>query len=276
LALVAGIAVLLLPSSPAQDVPNPRNSLFGQSAGRILNRDFPSADVSFLLLDAHTGIVLASRWDDAGTPIPLGSLVKPFLAIAYGEHHDFKYPDHTCRGASSGCWFPRGHGEVSLSAAIAYSCNSYFRMLAAGMTAADVSPTAVRFGLQPPPPESSGPALIGLGHGWRISPVDMAHAYLELIQRRDQPGVRSVVAGMALSARMGTGAEVERSLAYPDALVKTGTAACTHHHHARGDGFVVAVEPADHPQLLLMVRVHGVPGNQAARIAGQMIRSLQE
>jgi len=104
----------------------------------------------------------------------------------------------------------------------------------------------------------------------------MARAYLELMQRRDQPGVRAVLAGMEQSAWQGTGAEVDRALAYPDALVKTGTAACTHGHPAGGDGFVITVEPADHPQVLLMVRVHGVPGRQAARMAGQMMRRIQE
>jgi hypothetical protein len=34
--------------------------------------------------------------------------------------------------------------------------------------------------------------------------------------------------------------------------------------------------PFENPQLLLMVRVHGVPGAQAAKIAGQMLRRLQE
>ena len=280
-ALAAGLLLLSHPGgraeSPAPDVVrDPRSSLFAQAAARVASREFSRADVSFLLLDARTGVVLASHWENADAPIPLGSLVKPFLALAYGERHGFQYPGHSCLGSASGCWLPRGHGEMDITSAVAYSCNSYFRMLAAGMTAADVSPTAARFGLQPPAPESSGPALIGLGHGWQISPLKMARAYLELIERRDQPGVRAVLAGMEQSARQGTGAEVDRALAYPDALVKTGTAECTHGHPAGGDGFVITAEPADHPQVLLMVRVHGVPGRQAARIAGQMMRRIQE
>jgi hypothetical protein len=59
LSLVSLLA--LSPSSgragaPASDRANPpRSSLFAQSAGQILNRDFPSRDISFLLLDARTG-----------------------------------------------------------------------------------------------------------------------------------------------------------------------------------------------------------------------------
>jgi hypothetical protein len=282
LVLLSLVSLLALsPSSgsagaPASDRANPpRSSLFAQSAGQILNRDFPSGDISFLLLDARTGRVLASRWDNPQTPIPLGSLVKPFTALAYGEHHAFRYPAHICRGTATGCWLPHGHGEVDLPSAIAYSCNSYFRALTANMTAVDVSPTALRFGLEPPPPETAGPALAGLGNRWLISPLSMARAYLEFVRRRDQPGVRQILAGMAQSAEQGTGAEVDRALPFSDALVKTGTAMCTHAKRAPGDGFTIAMSPSGDPQILLMVRVHGVPGAQAAKIAGQMLSRLE-
>jgi len=128
LVLLSLVGLLALsPSSgragaPASDRANPpRSSLFAQSAGQILNHDFPSGDISFLLLDARTGKVLASRWDNPQAPIPLGSLVKPFTALAYGEHYEFRYPAHVCRGTATGCWLPHGHGDVDLPSAIAYS-----------------------------------------------------------------------------------------------------------------------------------------------------------
>jgi cell division protein FtsI/penicillin-binding protein 2 len=273
--------LLLSPSSgsagaPASDLTNPpRTSLFAQSAGRILERDFSSSAISFLLLDAHSGRVLAWRWADPQAPIPLGSLVKPFTALTYGEHHGFRYPAHICRGTATGCWLPHGHGAVDLPSAIAYSCNSYFRLLTAGMTAFEVSPTAMRFGFEPPPPETSGPALAGIGNRWLISPLSMARAYLELVRRRDQPGVRQILVGMAQSAKQGTGAEVDRALPFPDALVKTGTAMCSHAKRAPGDGFAIVMSPSDDPQILLMVRVHGVAGAEAAKTAGQMLSRVE-
>jgi len=251
-------------------------SLFAQAAAEALNRGFPSRDISFLLLDAHTGGVLASRWDHLDTPIPMGSLVKPFTALAYGEEHAFQYPAHTCRGTATGCWLPLGHGNINLTTAIAYSCNSYFRMLTENLTAADVSPTASRFGLEPPRNGAAGPQLAGLGTRWQISPLRMARAYLELVRRREQPGVNQILDGMAQSALHGTGAEVHRAFPVSAALVKTGTAACIHFRHAAGDGFTVALVPADEPQVLLMVRVHGVPGSQAAKTAGQMLRRIED
>lgn len=251
-------------------------TLFSQSAAEVLHRDFSDDRISYLLLDAQSGAVIASRWEHPETPIPLGSLVKPFTTLAYGEQHAFRYPGHVCRGTPTGCWLPRGHGRVDLTAAIAYSCNSYFRALTREMTAAEVSPIAHRFGFQAPSREISGAALAGLGNHWRIAPLSMAHAYLELVRHRDQPGVREILDGMAESAFRGTGTAVDGSLPYPNALVKTGTAACMHSTHAPGDGFTMALVPADQPRLLLMVRVHGVPGAQAAHTAGQMLRRIQE
>ena len=274
------VALSLSPSSvrarPASTEPSNNSSLFAQSAAQALANDFPNRDVSFLLLDARTGHVLASRWDNPDLPIPMGSLLKPFTALAYGEQHNYQYPSHTCRGTLTGCWLPRGHGDVDLTSAIAHSCNSYFRMLTADLNAVDVSPTAIRFGLEPPAPETSGAELAGMGSHWRTSPLRLARAYLELVHQPRWPGVSQIVAGMAESAKEGTAVEVHRALPFFEVLAKTGTAVCTHSRHLPGDGFTVALVPADNPQILLMVRVHGVPGAQAAKIAGQMLRRIEE
>jgi len=280
IALLLTLALVALsPSSgragPPTSDDDTDGSLFAQSAAEALNRDFPNRDISFLLLDANTGHILASRWDHPNAPIPMGSLVKPFAALAYGEQHEFNYPTHICRGTATGCWLPRGHGNVDLTAAIAHSCNSYFRMLTADLNAADVSPVATRFGLDAPPRDTTGPQLVGLGNRWRTSPLRMARAYLELARRRDEPGVSQILDGMAESARHGTGSEIARTLPDATVLVKTGTAVCTHARSGAGDGFAMVLTPADQPQLLLMIRVHGVPGAQAARTAGQMLHRIE-
>ena len=278
-ALLALVAVTPLPSRPqpsSEPTRTAQASLFAQYASEALNRKFPNPDISYLLLDARTGQMLASRWEKPDSPIPLGSLAKPFTALAYGEQHDFRYPLHTCRGTATGCWRPDGHGEVDLTSAIAFSCNSYFRMLTTDLTAADVSETATRYGLEIPDHETAGAELAGLGSRWHVSPLRMARAYLELVRERRHPAVQLILDGMARSARRGTGAEVDRALQNRDALVKTGTAACIHLRHAPGDGFAVALVPADDPRLLLMVRVHGVPGSQAAKTAGQMLRRIED
>jgi hypothetical protein len=288
LRISAGLVIAVLAITPGfsgrseltafrgQDSPAPAKSLFSQSAVLLLEREFSSSDISYLLFDARSGALLSSRWDDPAKPIPLGSLVKPFTALAYGETHENQFPSHICRGEASGCWQVHPHGKLNLVSAISVSCNSYFRALAENLTGEQLTPIAKRFGLDPPEPGLSGAPLMGLGDRWPIAPVKMARAYLELYHRRDQPVVREILAGMAQSARGGTGKGVGQALNHPDALVKTGTAPCTHAHPAPGDGFVIAMVPADQPELLLLVRVHSVPGATASIAAGRMLHRLEE
>jgi cell division protein FtsI/penicillin-binding protein 2 len=279
--LLAAALVLLAPlssrsTSEPQRVVAAGSSLYAQASAQALNQDFSDPDISFLLLDARTGELLASRWDQPESPIPLGSLAKPFAALAYGQQHDFRYPSHTCRGSQTGCWRPGGHGDVDLVSAIAFSCNSYFRVLTQDLDPGHVSRTADHYGIESPDGGAVGMELAGLGPRWRISPLRMAHAYLELLGNRNNPAVAQIIAGMERSAREGTGAEVDRVLEVGGAMVKTGTAACTHVRLAPGDGFAIALAPAGDPRILLMVRVHGVPGSRAAKTAGQMLRRIRE
>jgi len=260
----------------AQSTAPPPKSLFAQSAVQILDREFRDGGVSYFLFDARTANLLSSHWEDPARPVPLGSLIKPFTALAYAETHDFQYPAYVCKGEASGCWQLHPHGKLDIVSAIAVSCNSYFRDLAANLRGEQLLPTTNRFGLEPPDSDLAGPDLMGLGDRWLISPLHMARAYLELYRRRDQPGVREILAGMARSAQHGTGAGVGRALKHSDALVKTGTAPCTHLRPAPADGFVVAMVPADQPEILLMIRVHGAAGAKASVTAGRMLRRMEE
>jgi Penicillin binding protein transpeptidase domain len=255
--------------------PSSVDSLFAQSASRILEREFASESTSFLVLDVETGALIARHWPHADQPIPLGSLVKPFAALAYAQHHAYRFPIFVCRGMASGCWQPSPHGRLNISSALAYSCNSYFRDLTSRLTGSQMEEVALQFGLDPPDPRLTGPAFMGLGDGWPISPLHMAHAYVELMRRRDEPAISEILAGLADSAQWGTGRAVGRILTRGDVFVKTGTAICRHTPRASGDGFTIAVTASDEPKLLVMVRVHGVPGSRAALTAGRMLSRLQ-
>src|SRR5262249_46064616 len=112
--------------------------------------------------------------------------------------------------------------------------------------------------------------LIGLGWGWPLSPLAIARAYCELAIRSLEPGVSEILAGMALSARIGTG-----RAAGPGAYIKTGTAPCIHESGVAGDGYVLAMCPSTSPRYTLLVRVHGVPGARAAVTCGRMRQALE-
>src|SRR5258708_9177431 len=105
-----------------------------QSAAIVLQRGFPDPGVSYLLLDAASGRLICSRWDHPDEPIPVGSLVKPFTALAYGATRNFRFPAVICKGEQTRCWLPQGHGRMELKTALAHSCNAYFLEVAAGNT----------------------------------------------------------------------------------------------------------------------------------------------
>jgi cell division protein FtsI/penicillin-binding protein 2 len=258
-------------SSPATG-----HSLFAQSAVQILEREFTHAGESYLLLDAQSGALLARHWENYEMPIPLGSLVKPFTALAYAAAHDYRYPSYECKGKASGCWQAQPHGKLDIVAAVSVSCNAYFRRMAESVKVEQLFPVTQSFGLEAPDAAISGTGLIGIGEQWRITPLHMARAYTELYRRREQSGVRELLEGMKQSARRGTGGAVGKALEPVQALVKTGTAPCTHAPWAPADGFVIALVPAERPEILLMLRMHGVAGAKAAETTGRMLRRMED
>ncbi len=273
----AGIVVavmLLLPlhTSPAEAGSSAR-AISQESAARLLEQRFANSGAAYVLMDPGSGEVVASNWPDPDRALPLGSLLKPFTAIAYGETHAFEYPVLECRGEAGGCWRPRGHGRIGIVEAIAHSCNAYFRTLASKLSAQDVSTALERFGMTPLDAGAERESLFGAGDAWRATPHAVLRAYLEIARRRTQPGAREVVQGMTLAARAGTAETVGHALD-ADALVKTGTASCRH-GGAPGDGYAVALYPADAPRFALLVSLHEAPGSRAAAVAGEMLQALQ-
>ena len=272
LLFVAGTSGFSGSPPAAPDVTARATALQQQSTARLLQQRFPQQDLSYLLLDANSGALIAARWENASQPVPMGSLLKPFTALAYGEAHSFHYPEYVCRGQAGGCWRPRGHGRIGITQAVAHSCNAYFRALAAQVPAEDLSAVLARYGVNVTDTTDSASAKIGVGKGWKVPPLEMARAYLALASRSGDPGTEDLATGMLLSARLGTGSAVDSALSGNRARVKTGTAPCTHAHKLPGDGYAVVLYPAESPRFLLLVQVHGVPGSKAAVTAGRMMR----
>lgn len=248
-----------------QSVPKSHASagdLHAQAAAAVLQQRFSDPDLSYLLLD-DAGQIAAQRWEEPERELPIGSLIKPFLALAYGRTHE-SFPTYRCLGGKT-CWLPRGHGTLKIRQAIAFSCNSYFHQLYTQAEPGFAAPVFARFGLSA---ETDG-------HSGRASPLALARAYLELAARPRDKVVNAVMDGMALSARMGTGKAAGVELPHIPMLAKTGTAPCTHSRSVPGDGFAVLLMPADHPRAVLLVRVHGRPGAFAAGVAGKMMAAIE-
>jgi cell division protein FtsI/penicillin-binding protein 2 len=281
----SGVSILVLAALVVTGMSNSRllatdqtgktsDKSFAHTASLKLDREFPQADTAYLFYDLRQATKIAERWESSEKAIPVGSLVKPFTAIAYAEGHEFRFPEYECSGGSS-CWRPQGHGVLGIVRATALSCNSYFTQLAEATTPTQVVDVAHRFGLDGPGATATPEAMAGKHGTWRESPDSMVRAYAELLARRSQPGIRDVLEGMEESAKHGTASGIARSVPRLQVLAKTGTAPCTHTQHAPGDGFALVAWPADSPHYLMLVRVHGKPGAQAAVLAGQILKALE-
>jgi cell division protein FtsI/penicillin-binding protein 2 len=260
--MLAAIVVLLCFAQSNGSSQAGAGDLHSQAAAALLQREFSSPDLSYLALDGAGGLI-AQRWDAAQREVPVGSLIKPFIAVAYGRTHP-SFPSYRCTGKKT-CWLPRGHGNLALRDAIAFSCNSYFHQLYTHAEPGFARPVLESFGLNP---ETDG-------HSGTASPMALARAYLKLAKEPRDREMTAVTDGMALSAQLGTGKAAGAELHNVPALAKTGTAPCTHSRSAPGDGFAVVIMPADHPAMLLLVRVHGKPGSLAAGVAGKMLAAIE-
>jgi hypothetical protein len=172
----------------------------------------------------------------------------------------------------TGYWFAE-----SIVAAIFVSGNRSRltgQAISSGLDRRRAEQTFARYGLGGPDPEAPAEALIGLGNGWKESPIALAKAYLQL-EKEQQLTVQSrIVKGMLESAGQGTARGVDAQLGSNAALAKTGTAPCSHKPAGAADGFSVVLYPAVQPRLLLLVRVHNETGAESAKVAGAMLRSL--
>jgi hypothetical protein len=231
-------------------------------------------DVPYLMVDATTGSSVALHWDDPGRPLPVGSLVKPFTALAYAAAHRFAYPTFVCHGAADGCWLPAGHGRIGIVEAIAGSCNAYFRQLSQSTSPEVFVSTLQSYGMTTYGAAITARAMVGLGDGLKLAPTQVASAYVELVARATQPGVSPILQGMEASARTGTGRAARPAVGGAGGLVKTGTAPCVHSPGAGGDGYAVVIYPADRPRVVLLVQAHGRTGAETAGIAGNVITAL--
>lgn len=263
-------ALLPMPALSAQQA-----DLFSQSASAQLMRQFGGGNVSWMLLD-QSGRILSENWSDPGIPVAPGSLLKPFIAVAYGEQNGASFPRVTCRGTQSRCWLPKGHGRIGLEAAIAGSCNTYFRSLGNSLDLRRAQLVLARFGLKGPPDGATADALIGLTGLWRELPVDVARAYLKLATDPSDSTLQLIRAGMRDAAQSGTARDVDLALGSRAGLAKTGTAPCLHHPRAAGDGFAIVLYPAVQPRLVLLVCMHGTTGAHAAGQAGAMLRTIAQ
>jgi cell division protein FtsI/penicillin-binding protein 2 len=243
---------------------SPEPSLFAQS----LQAELSSINAELLVLDARAQQILANTFADPLRPMPVGSLLKPFLAFAYltRPHATLRV---VCRGHVDRCWSLQGHGALTLQQALAQSCNAYFLALAQTLRMDEIGvPT-------PPPRTATAEDLIGLTAAWPVAPYTLARTYALLLCSPATPP--EILEGMRLAATEGTALRIG---VHPGGvLAKTGTAPCVADSapcKATGDGLVLAAVPADSPKLVLLVRRRATTGAVTAATAGRVLTELKE
>jgi cell division protein FtsI/penicillin-binding protein 2 len=227
---------------------------------------FPTKPLLSWLAVDRAGETLEAYWQDGEQPRSVGSLLKPFLALAYLSNH----PDRLvmeCKGASAGCWLARGHGQQDIVAALANSCNAYFLRMICDMQRAALDLTCLSYGLEAPGRSWSAARLIGLEEGWPQAPKAIAQGFARVARNSSDRNVQVILAGMARCARSGTA----RAVGVP-CFAKTGTARCGHRASGEGDGYALAMYPLDLPRLLVLVMRHNTTGAEAAGELRQLIR----
>ena len=283
-AWLALLLVAMVPMRAQEASPD----LYAQATQAMLDRRFPSAQMEYVLLDARSRKTIAMRWEHPDAPVPVGSLLKPFVALAYARMQNSarKFPTVVCHGKSDGCWRPGGHGSMTLVPALAESCNAYFLALARDVAAGGGSAlerVSAEYGLPSPPAQNTAAMLIGVTPEWRIPPAALTRAYASLLFGHGNPAELEVISllrtGMRQAALPG-GTAVKVGFHPNGVLAKTGTAPCVAGSGAQrcvanGDGLVVVIAPAESPRWVLLVRQRGTTGAHTAETAGKMLASLE-
>lgn len=211
-----------------------------------------------------TGRIRNSNWPDAGQPLCFGSLLKPFLALAYLSTHS-QTPVLNCTGTPAGCWYPKGHGRQDMISALANSCNVYFLQIAQTLNRASLDLTCMSDGLALPSRSWPASRLVGLGQGWPQTPLAVIRAFATLARDSGPSPTRVVLSGMLRCCESGTAKGIGVRC-----YAKTGTAPPTEHGDS-GDGYVVAIYPVDQPRTVLLFSRHNSTGAEAAKHATPFI-----
>jgi len=198
-----------------------------QAAGAQGLRQSLEARVAQLSAKSHSAVLLwdlarsetlaAVRGEVFAAPRCLGSLVKPFVLLAYLNEHCSDFTSHSpvhplprgdkpadtqtsrdvnlelqpCVGRATPqcpveCWYKPGHGKLDMSRALAVSCNQYFYQLAKQTSPGAFLTILNAQGLSPnSDPSHAAPllpqAMMGLDSHLKLVPLQVLKAYGALI-----------------------------------------------------------------------------------------------
>jgi penicillin-binding protein 2 len=253
-----------------------------------------------VVLDVHSGRVLAAdHLDVAGRRLAHpGSSLKPFTLLALLQAG--KVDEHTalmCKrrlslgGHRLDCTHPQTTQPLDPSAALAYSCNSYFTSVATRLTPAQLRDSFLHDGFSSTtalvPDEVTGNVALAaspeqlqlqaIGEwGIEVTPLELLHAYrnIALLQASRNEKLTPLFDGLQQSVSYGMG-RVAQPAATMKVAGKTGTAPADEGPwtHAWFAGYA----PAENPQIVLVVFLEkGHGGADAAGVARQIFAGFAD
>lgn len=273
-----------------------------RSVSRELKHFSEREGVAFWIYDFRKHrLVSACGLDEFQKPQPMGSILKPFTALAaWASSVDLEGQSVVCPPSekkvpvSEACWNRSGHGTVAFPQALALSCNFFFASLSDGMNETAWKGTFALFHIEVPAlagPEKNRALAIGSDPDFLVAPSRIFFAYLALFGEDLQefdfanasasvllkqealtnkiPGarIRKLRDGFALTQKIGT---VKNQKHFPTAAwVKTGTSYAMEMEDGEIDpvrtcGWVFAALPVGKPRLGILLRKNRSTGAAGA------------
>ncbi len=274
---------------------------------KLLEKRLQNCNCSAVMIDPNHGTLLASL---NSNPIlkekhPPGSLMKIFTLIAYAQNHEGKFPEFHCPPSaardSMGCWDRNGHGTVDAQKAVAFSCNVYFRQLAAQTSTETFIDVLREFGISEQSEGLNNPQLIrkamtGTTMEWKVSPLRLLRAYSSIFnggtlwkladatQSRKSyvppVEIRTLIQKGLLEGSMYGTSSLARSASGVEMLGKTGTSLMIVNgktDYSRTQGWWIGLYPADDPDIAIMTFVqNGRGASDAAPNGGRALAAWLE
>jgi cell division protein FtsI/penicillin-binding protein 2 len=267
-------------------------------ASAVQNAAQGAPDARVVILDIRSGHLLAaSHLDEAARTLAApGSTLKPLVlyGLVAGSRWDPARRVACSRklrigGRSLDCSHPAA-GPMDAQEALAWSCNSYFATVAAGLAPGELQSLLASTGLlaqtglaggvqgseataefrDPQNAEQRSLALLGV-EGIRVTPLEMASAYrwlaMQLAEHGDGTAAEVVRQGLKDSANFGMAGAA--SFGGVPVAGKTGTANVgpgTGSH-----GWFVGLAPADHPTVVVLIYLPAGRGADAAHVAAEVL-----
>jgi cell division protein FtsI/penicillin-binding protein 2 len=235
-----------------------------------------------------------------------GSTIKVFTLLSLNEKSILNpAKKYNCPGWGKNprkmhqCWFGRGHGQIKLADALAFSCNFYFRQILQNTYDTNLflgklkefQIIADHYGVTGK--KISRPAAIGLGNDIQTKAYKLLYAYNAFfndgklydlkgkskILNLNDDIVKIILSGMKNSYQYGTSNLIKKVSEIDNGFSKTGTGMYNDGkkwHRYKTTGLALSFFPANSPKIGILVIVkRGMGSGIPCRLTGEILKKIK-